>query len=327
MNLRFVEAFYWVATFKSVTRAAEKLYVTQSAVSSRIAALEEELGVLLIDRREKQFRLTAAGMRLLSYAEKFLALQRNLRNELGGGAATPTTLRLGAVESVLHTWLIPLIESLRKENPLLELDLTVETTPVLMEQMRRGALDLVFAALPVLGDGIRNYAMPTLEMVFVGKMRPTSRRVWDLREIAEHGVLTFQRGSQPHAALMDQFKSAQIESRRVHSISSISAMVKLLECGFGFAMLPRPAAQALISTNPEYSIVRCSTALTPFPVHASSRADPGSSALDSVVSEAIAFVFRFSGRDVPSVKRRRVSGAVRNKVAHKVAQKVHKKSR
>ena len=91
MNLRFVEAFYWVATFKSVTRAAEKLFVTPSAVSSRIAALEEELGVLLIDRREKQFRLTSAGMRLLSYAEKFLALQRSLRHELGAGAGSDSS--------------------------------------------------------------------------------------------------------------------------------------------------------------------------------------------------------------------------------------------
>ncbi|HET7864600.1 MAG TPA: LysR family transcriptional regulator [Burkholderiaceae bacterium] len=326
MNLRFIEAFYWVATFKSVTRTAEKLFVTQSAVSSRIAALEEELGVLLIDRREKQFRLTSAGIRLLSYAEKFLALQRSLRHELGAGAGSAMTLRIGAVESVLHTWLIALIESLRREHPLLELDLTVETTPVLMEQMRRGALDLVFAAMPVQGDGIRNYALPPLEMVFVGRVRHGARRVWDLREIAEHGVLTFQRGSQPHAALMDQFKAAQIETRRVHSISSISAMVKLLECGFGMAMLPRPAAQVLVDANPEYSIVRCSTPPTPFPVHASSRTDPSSAALDSVVSQAIEFVYRFSGQERPAGRRRTVGG-VRRQAARKAAKKAVKKIR
>ena len=56
MNLRFVEAFYWAASLKSVTRAAEKLFITQSALSSRIASLEEELGVLLLDRRDKQGR-------------------------------------------------------------------------------------------------------------------------------------------------------------------------------------------------------------------------------------------------------------------------------
>ena len=73
MNLRFVEAFYWVASLKSVTRAAEKLFLTQSAMSSRIAALEEELGVLLLDRRDKQFRLTVAGTRFLDYAQRLTA--------------------------------------------------------------------------------------------------------------------------------------------------------------------------------------------------------------------------------------------------------------
>jgi len=61
LNLRFVEAFYWVVSLKSVTRAAEKLFLTQPAVSSRISALESELGVLLLDRRDKHFRLTLAG--------------------------------------------------------------------------------------------------------------------------------------------------------------------------------------------------------------------------------------------------------------------------
>ena len=68
MNLRFVEAFYWASSLKSVTRAAEKLFITQSALSSRIAALEEELGVLLLDRRDKSFRLTVAGTRFAAFA-------------------------------------------------------------------------------------------------------------------------------------------------------------------------------------------------------------------------------------------------------------------
>eukprot|EP01034_Spumella_vulgaris_P043971 gene43971-54640_t len=61
MNLRFVEAFVWVVRLQSITRAAEKLFLTQSAVSSRIAALEEELGVQLILRNSRPLRLTEAG--------------------------------------------------------------------------------------------------------------------------------------------------------------------------------------------------------------------------------------------------------------------------
>ena len=158
MNLRFVEAFYWVATLKSVSRAAEKLFITQSAMSARVAALEEELGALLLDRRDKTFRLTVAGSRFVVHAQKLLELQRAAKTEIGSNSALDLTIRIGAIESVLHSWLIPWIEVLRAEQPTLELELTVETTPVLVDQIRRGALDLAFAALPASGDGIRTKA-------------------------------------------------------------------------------------------------------------------------------------------------------------------------
>ena len=120
MNLRFVEAFYWVASLKSVTRAAEKLFLTQSAMSSRIAALEEELGVLLLDRRDKQFRLTIAGICFFTYAQRLLELQREVKAEMGSGAPLAVSMRIGAIESVLHSWMIPWIEKLRADHPALE---------------------------------------------------------------------------------------------------------------------------------------------------------------------------------------------------------------
>ena len=117
MNLRFVEAFFWVAQLKSISRAAEKLFLTQSAMSSRIAALEEELGVLLLDWRDKQFRLTIPGLRFLNYAERLLTLQRDVKLEMGSGSPQAKSVRIGAIESVLHSWLIAWIEKLRAEPP------------------------------------------------------------------------------------------------------------------------------------------------------------------------------------------------------------------
>src|SRR4051812_3918689 len=167
MNLRFVEAFYWVVQLKSVSRAAEKLFITQSAMSSRIAALEDELGVLLLDRRDKQFRLTVAGMRFFTHAQRLLALQREIVGEMGAGARS-VSLRIGVIESVLHSWLLEWVQHTRKADPDFELELSVETTPVLVDQVRRGALDLAFAALPTSGENLRSRALPAMEMVFVG---------------------------------------------------------------------------------------------------------------------------------------------------------------
>lgn len=290
MNLRFVEAFYWVATLQSVTRAAEKLSLTQSAMSSRIAALEEELGVMLLDRRERQFRLTTPGQRFLVHAQRLLELQRDIKTELGsGGAEQALPLRLGAIESVLHSWLIPWIEGLRAERPGLALELTVETTPLLLEQMKRGTLDLAFAAMPATGEGVRTRALPAMDMVFIGSAARHKRARCTLAALAGEEFLTFQRGSQPHVALLDLFRHARLEPRRVHAVSSISAMVQLAEGGFGIATLPRSAARRLLPHR-DLRLLTTDPGLVPLPVFASYRADAAGHAVESVVRSALAFI-------------------------------------
>jgi len=293
MNQRFVEAFYWVATLKSMTRAADKLFMTQSAISSRVAALEEELGILLIDRRDRQqFALTNAGMRFLSYAERLMTLHRQMRDELGTDDAGVHLLRVGAIESVLHTWLIPMLQHLRSVHANLQLELTVEITPVLVEAVKRGTLDLVFAAQSISAPDIRTRPLPTMEMVFVGAKALQRRAPYTLAEIVSHEMMTFQRGSQPHLALLEQLRSEGLEPPRVHTISSIPAMVHLIESGFGIATLPAIAAQTLVRQH-EIAILPCETALAPLPVQASYRYDPGSSALLSVMQDALEFIDAF----------------------------------
>ncbi len=291
MNLRFVEAFYWVASLKSISRAAEKLCITQSAMSSRIAALESELGVMLLERKDKQFRLTLAGSRFLIHAERLLALQRELKVELGsgGGDGRPLSLRVGAIESVLHSWLMPWVEKLRTENPEFELELSVETTPVLVELLRRGTLDIVFTAAPASQDGTRARALPSMEMVFVGNAHVHRRRRYTLAQLAQVDLMTFQRGSQPHVALMDVFRQAGLTPKRVHNISSISAMTQLVEARFGIATLPKAAAERLLAHR-ELTLLRCGTPLEPLPVFVSYRADPLSTEIETMVEAALAFV-------------------------------------
>ena len=288
MNLRFVEAFYWVASLKSISRAAEKLFLTQSAMSSRISTLEEELGVLLLDRRDKQFKLTVAGARFLVYAQKLLELQREVKAEMGSGATMAMSMRIGAIESVLHSWLIPWLEKLRADHPGLELELTVETTPILIDQMQRGTLDLVFAVMPVSADGVRTHALPTMDMAFVGNPDVHKKRNYKFPELAGMELLTFQKGSQPHVTLLDLFRLHRMEPKKMHAISSISAMVQLVQGGFGVALLPRAAFERLTGFARLKQLI-CDAKLPSLPIHASYRTDPGSKAVETVVQSAIAF--------------------------------------
>jgi len=288
MNLRFVEAFYWVASLKSISRAAEKLYLTQSAMSSRIATLEEELGILLLDRRDKQFKLTVAGARFLVYAQKLLELQREVKAEMGSGQAMAMSMRIGAIESVLHSWLIPWLEKLRADYPGLELELTVETTPILIDQIQRGTLDLVFAVLPASAEGVRTQALPPMDMAFVGHPDLHKKRKYKLDELAEMELLTFQKGSQPHVTLLDLFRQHRMEPKKVHAISSISAMVQLVQGGFGVALLPRAAVERLTGFA-RLKLLTCDARLQSLPINASYRTDPSSRTVETVVQSAIAF--------------------------------------
>ncbi|HEX5738356.1 MAG TPA: LysR family transcriptional regulator substrate-binding protein, partial [Hydrogenophaga sp.] len=246
------------------------------------------LGVLLLDRRNKQFRLTVAGTRFFTYAQRLLELQREAKSEMGSGASLAVSMRIGAIESVLHSWLIPWIEKLRADHPELALELTVETTPILVEQVQRGTLDLVFAALPAAADGVRSRSLPPMDMVFMGNKQMHRKRRYTLAELGEFEILTFQRGSLPHVALLDVFRQETIEPRRIHTISSISAMVQLVQGGFGVATLPRKAVERM-QTYPDLRQLSCDTPLQPLPIHASYRTDPSTDAVETVVQSAMAF--------------------------------------
>ncbi len=287
MNLRFVEAFHWAAALKSVTRAAEKLHITQSALSSRIAALETELGVLLLDRRDKSLRLTIAGQRFEQHAQKLLDLQRQVKSEFGAGVMRASTLRLGVIESVVHSWLTGWLQHMRQAHPGLELELTVETTPLLIDQLQRGRLDLIFAALPAGGEGVHTLALSAMPMAFVGNAHQHGAAGWTLARIAEFDLLTFQRGSQPHAALLQLFRRHGL-APRVHAISSISAMAQLVETGFGIATLPQATLERLARRSGLRALA-CDAALEPLPIHASFRADPSMPLLESALASAPGF--------------------------------------
>ena len=76
MNLRFIEAFVWVARLRSFTAAAEKLYTTQAAISARIATLEDDFGVKLFERDKRTVALTHSGKSFWNTQNSCSASQR-----------------------------------------------------------------------------------------------------------------------------------------------------------------------------------------------------------------------------------------------------------
>ena len=126
MDFRSLEVFVWVATLGSFRGAAARLNTTQPAVSQRIAQLESELGVRLLERTRRNVVPTDRGRILLAGAERLLGLATALRAEVGDPDATRGSLRLGVAETVVHTWLPRFLEAVARRYPRLEIEVEVD---------------------------------------------------------------------------------------------------------------------------------------------------------------------------------------------------------
>jgi DNA-binding transcriptional LysR family regulator len=140
-----------------------------------------------------------------------------------------------------------------------------------------------------------------MPMVFTGTT--AHKRRWTLAELcAAHELLTFQRGSQPHAALLDLCRRQAVEPPRVHTISSISAMVQLVENGFGVATLPQ-AAVARLAPQRGLRLLTLDVAMTPLPIHLSWRDDPATPAAAAVLDSVLRFNAPAAGQSKASSKK------------------------
>src|SRR5574343_1352847 len=161
-------------------------------------------------------------------------------------------------------------------------------THVLNEQVRRGGLDLVFSAAPAVGQGIVNEPLSPMDMVFVGPANMDGGEPLSMDALLATELLTFQRGSQPHVALLESLSSAGISDKRVHTISSISALVKLVESGFGLATLPAEAAMELQKRH-HITLLECELRLQPLPLYANYWSYPGTPELNEAIAKALSF--------------------------------------
>lgn len=105
MNIRFIEAFIWVAKLHSFRAAAEKLNVSQATISSRISSIEIEFDCRLFDREHNDVVLTNKGSLLLEKAERLLTSEQDLLDSLKYHTDIVRNIRIGVIESIVHTWL------------------------------------------------------------------------------------------------------------------------------------------------------------------------------------------------------------------------------
>lgn len=139
MDTELLRTFVEVNKTGHYAKAAENLFVTQSAVSARIIQLEKVLGSRLFDRRREGLRLNAQGARFLPFAENVLSTLARARQEMSISAESETGLRLGSTSGIWRYVLCPLISH---DNGLNASSCVSESVDELVAQVDAGLLDV-----------------------------------------------------------------------------------------------------------------------------------------------------------------------------------------
>lgn len=249
MDYRSLEVFVWVATLGSFRGAAARLNTTQPAVSQRIAALEADLGAVLLDRTRSRVSLTERGRVLLAGAERLLAQTAALRAEVGDRDALRGSLRLGVSETVVHTLLPVFLERVARRYPKLAIEVEVDITPVLAERLVGHELDLAFLLGPLPESGMRNLPLCRFPVCFLASPALGLRdRVRRLEDLAGQALVTFSRRARPYAELVERLSGLEPKPR-VHASASLATVIRMATDGLGIAAVPVAIAEREIAAG------------------------------------------------------------------------------
>lgn len=144
MNFKQLEAFYWLSQIQNYRKTAERLSLTQPAVSARIQGLETDLGKTLIDREAAEFRLTDQGVEVAEFALSFLNLQEAMQTRLQDKKKRRISVGLAGMATI--TWGAALRNKVRTDHPDLLLDIYSGSDLQLGKFVEAGTLDMAFTA-------------------------------------------------------------------------------------------------------------------------------------------------------------------------------------
>jgi len=237
MNLRFIEAFVWVARLRSFTAAAAKLHTTQAAISARIATLETDFGVKLFERDKRTVTLTNSGEELLKHAEELLGMSARMWEAVSDRAAYGGFIAVGVIEPVVNTWLPELLRGLRQQFPKVRVEIHSYTSADLHEELLKGNLDLALTAEAIANPAIENSSICGFKMGWI--VAPIARGnppLSDVELLHDLPILTFLRNSLVYRDVVAKLGPYCVG--RINPMSSIAPVVALVRAGYGLATLP-----------------------------------------------------------------------------------------
>ncbi len=239
MNLKRLETFIHVADHHHFSEAAERLELTQSAVSRQIKTLEQELGLQLFNRNTSQVELTSAGrvvykkaLELVEHGERFRQECRQLQDGLSG------LLRIGA-STIPALYMLPrAAQAFRQKYPQIELSISMDDSASILQQLEEHRIDVAFIGDSPQGAAFVTQTVAEDRLALIGCN--SAQQVSELADIVSEPFVMREKGSGTRAAMNRVLRSHGFDPEQLHTVAEVNtteSVLAMVEAGIGLSFV------------------------------------------------------------------------------------------
>jgi len=286
VDFKSIETFLWVVTLGSFRGAAQRLNTTQPAISQRIAQLEREMGVKLLNRDHRVASPTTSGRQLMVYAEKLIGLRSEMMAAVGDRSAMRGVMRLGVAETIVHTWLSHLIKTVNTAYPNLSLEIEVDITPNLSARLLAQEIVLAFVLGPLSASSVRNRPLCDYPIGFLASPSlGLGNGPLTVHDLAKFPIITFPRKTQPYEIVRSLFNRPDLPPIRLHASASLATVIHMAIEGLGIAVIPTAIVENELADG-RLQLLSTDLKISPLTFSASWLASPDTVAVELVAGLA-----------------------------------------
>jgi LysR family hydrogen peroxide-inducible transcriptional activator len=246
MEVHQLRYFCAVARHGTFTRASEVEHVAQPSLSQQILKLEAELGARLFDRLPRSAKLTVFGKAFLPKAERILRELGEAKTELRDMSGNENGEVVVGIIPTIAAYLLPrLLNGFATRHPLISVKVVEDTTPVLLQRLHDGTIDMAIAALPVAGNELVSEELfeEKFYAVLPQKHRRASRASISLAELEREPFLLLKEGHCFRDSLIAACDKAKISPSVVFESGQFATILAMVAAGMGVSAVPAMAVQ------------------------------------------------------------------------------------
>ncbi|MDR6878528.1 LysR family transcriptional regulator [Bacillus sp. 3255] len=243
VNMEWYRTFYWTARSGSLSRAAERLHITQPAVSHTLKQLEEKLGGPLFFRTSKGVKLTAEGEVLFRYVEQAFSFMESGEKAIAEMHNLHSgEINIGASDTLCRHFLLPYLEQFHERYPAIRIHVTNRTTPETLALLKDGKIDFGLVHLPAADKAIEFRESSAIHDCLVGGKRfaaAGSGQPLPLSELMDYPLLMLEPGGSTRRYIDDYAAAHGVRLEPEFELGSLDLLGQFARSGFGLAFVIR----------------------------------------------------------------------------------------